>query len=68
MFTVTIYRFDEFGTKEIHDKDKFDTETEANLFAYRNPFVFAEHQYEMLEREGRFLIGDAVSGYYAEIR
>jgi hypothetical protein len=62
---VTIYRYEDDGAKiKVHITDKFDCEKEAERFAYADPFVLAEHQFDMY-KEDNMLCG---SGYYAEIR
>lgn len=65
MFTVTIYRYDNDGAEiSVHNTGKFDCKKEAEQFAYFDPFVLAEHQFDIYKEDGA-LMG---CGYYAEIR
>ena len=65
MITVKIYRYDDNGAEiTVHDTAKFDDKEAAESFAYFNPFVLAEYQFDMYKQDD-MLMG---SGYYAEIR
>lgn len=65
MVTVKIIRYDDDGaTTSVHSTAKFDSEQEAKSFAYFDPFVLAENQFDIYKRDGALMGG----GYYAEIR